>query len=328
MSMVKDTNKRSRQGFWHLIDLTKNLKVRTTIMGKWAKKRAKHTIKDEIYNRLSKMFKAGNGRSRNVDKRNGVDREYIYSSKTYKTYHNECKRFAVWCRKTHPEVKHLKQCKQYVNEYLRSQIDSNKSAWTICTQKAALAKLFGVDYAAFIATPSRERRNIKRSRNSVSRDQNISPKTEHFLAVITSSTGLRRNELCKITGEALCFDSNGQPYLHIQKGTKGGKPRDVVILATTQEETEYVISLFKSAGKMKVVPKVSTAYDNHHYRAEYAKRLYQHYARTIDDIPRKDRYIMRKDRAGEILDKQAMRKVSTAMGHNRIDVIALNYLYH
>ena len=54
-------------------------------MGKWAKKRAKNTIKDEIYNRLSKLFKAGNGRSRNVDKRNGVDREYIYSSKTYKT---------------------------------------------------------------------------------------------------------------------------------------------------------------------------------------------------------------------------------------------------
>ena len=49
-------------------------------MGKWAKKRAKNTIKDEIYNRLSKLFKAGNGRSRNVDKRNGVDREYIYSS--------------------------------------------------------------------------------------------------------------------------------------------------------------------------------------------------------------------------------------------------------
>ena len=91
-------------------------------MGKWAKKRAKNTIKDEIYNRLSKIFKAGNGRSRNVDKRNGVDREYIYSSKTYKTYHNECKRFAVWCRKTHPEVKHLKQCKQYVNEYLEHQI--------------------------------------------------------------------------------------------------------------------------------------------------------------------------------------------------------------
>lgn len=297
-------------------------------MGKWAKKRAKNTIKDEIYNRLSRLFKAGNGRSRNVDKRNGVDREYIYSSKTYKTYHNECKRFAVWCRKTHPEVRHLKECKKYVNEYLTYQISSSKSPWTLTTQKCALAKLYGVDYASFIATPPRERSKIKRSRKPVSRDKNISAETEKFLSTITSATGLRRNELCKITGDSLRFDSSSQPYLHINKGTKGGKSRDAKVMGSTQGETDYVVSLFKAAGKMKLLPKISSAYDNHHYRAEYAKRLYQHYARTIDDIPKKDRYIMRKDRAGEILDKQAMRKVSTAMGHNRIDVIALNYLYH
>lgn len=184
-------------------------------MGKWAKKRAKNTIKDEIYNRLSKLFKAGNGRSRNVDKRNGVDREYIYSSKTYKTYHNECKRFAVWCRKTHPEVRHLKECKKYVNEYLTYQISSGKSPWTLTTQKAALAKLYGVDYASFIATPPRERSKIKRSRNKVSRDKNISAETEKFLSTITSATGLRRNELCKITGDSLRYDSSGRPFLHI-----------------------------------------------------------------------------------------------------------------
>lgn len=48
---------------------------------------------------------------------------------------------------------------------------------------------------------------------------------------------------------------------------------------------------------------------------------------NIENIPISERYIMRKDRAGEILDKRAMRIVSKAMGHNRIDVIALNYLY-
>lgn len=296
-------------------------------MGKWAKKRAKNTIKDEIYNRLSTLFEKGNGRSRSQDKINGVDRNYIYSSKTYKTYHNESKRFAVWCRKTHPEVKHLKQCKQYVNEYLEHQISLNKSPWTLTTQKCALAKLFGVDYASFIASPPRERSKIKRSRNKVARDKNISAETEKFLSTITSATGLRRNELCKITGESLRFDSSGHPYLHIVKGCKGGKSRDAIIMGATQEETDYVVSLFKAAGKMKLLPKISSAYDNHRYRAEYAKRLYQHYARNIENIPISERYIMRKDRAGEILDKRAMRIVSKAMGHNRIDVIALNYLY-
>jgi len=277
------------------------IRERNEHMGKWAKKRAKNTIKDEIYNRLSKLFKAGNGRSRNVDKRNGVDREYIYSSKTYKTYHNECKRFAVWCRKTHPEVRHLKECKKYVNEYLTYQISSGKSPWTLTTQKAALAKLYGVDYASFIATPPRERSKIKRSRNKVSRDINISAETEKFLSTITSATGLRRNELCKITGDSLRYDSSGRPFLHITRGTKGGKIRDAIIMGATQEETDYVVSLFKSAGKMKLLPKISSAYDNHRYRAEYAKRLYQRFARNIDDIPKKERIYLRKDRKGEIL---------------------------
>lgn len=296
-------------------------------MGKWAKKRAKNTIKDEIYNRLSKLFKAGNGRSRNVDKRNGVDREYIYSSKTYKTYHNECKRFAVWCRKTHPEVRHLKECKKYVNEYLTYQISSGKSPWTLTTQKAALTKLYGVDYASFIATPPRERSKIKRSRNPVSRDKNISANTEKFLSTITSATGLRRNELCKITGDALRYDSSGRPFLHITRGTKGGKIRDAVIIGATPEETEYIVGLFKLAGKMKLLPKVSSAYDNHRYRAEYAKRLYQRFARNIDDIPKKERIYLRKDRKGEILDRSCLMYISSCLGHSRIDVLYSNYLY-
>lgn len=296
-------------------------------MGKWAKKRAKNTIKDEIYNRLSKMFKAGNGRSRNIDKRNGVDREYIYSSKTYKTYHNECKRFAVWCRKTHPEVRHLKECKKYVNEYLTYQISSGKSPWTLATQKSALTKLYGVDYASFIATPPRERSKIKRSRNPVSRDKNISANTEKFLSTITSATGLRRNELCKITGDALRYDSSGRPFLHITRGTKGGKIRDAVIIGATPEETEYIVGLFKSAGKMKLLPKVSSAYDNHRYRAEYAKRLYQRFARNIDDIPKKERIYLRKDRKGEILDRSCLMYISSCLGHSRIDVLYSNYLY-
>lgn len=297
-------------------------------MGKWAKKRAKNTIKDEIYNRLSKLFKAGNGRSRNVDKRNGVDREYIYSSKTYKTYHNECKRFAVWYRKTHPEVRHLKECKKYVNEYLTYQISSGKSPWTLTTQKAALAKLYGVDYASFIATPPRERSKIKRSRNKVSRDKNISAETEKFLSTITSATGLRRNELCKITGDSLRYDSSGRPFLHITRGTKGGKIRDAIIMGATQEETDYVVSLFKSAGKMKLLPKISSAYDNHRYRAEYAKRLYQRFARNIDDIPKKERIYLRKDRKGEILDRSCLMYISSCLGHSRLDILYSNYLYH
>jgi len=36
---------------------------------------------------------------------------------------------------------------------------------------------------------------------------------------------------------------------------------------------------------------------------------------------------MRKDRAGVVLDRAAMAKVSKWLGHNRLDVIAGHYLY-
>lgn len=208
------------------------------------------------------------------------------------------------------------------------QISSGKSPWTLTTQKAALAKLYGVDYASFIATPPRERSKIKRSRNPVLRDKNISANTEKFLSTITSATGLRRNELCKITGDALRYDSSGRPFLHITRGTKGGKIRDAVIIGATPEETEYIVGLFKSAGKMKLLPKVSSAYDNHRYRAEYAKRLYQHFARNIDEIPKKERIYLRKDRKGEILDRSCLMYISSCLGHSRLDILYSNYLYH
>ena len=63
------------------------------------------------------------------------------------------------------------------------------------------------------------------------------------------------------------------------------------------------------------------------YRATYANRLYNQLKRDIADIPTQERYVMRKERAGEVYDKQAMLQVSRALGHNRISVIAQSYLY-
>ena len=98
------------------------------------------------------------------------------------------------------------------------------------------------------------------------------------------------------------------------------------IMGISEEETEDIVKFIQSK-KGRLFPKLHTNYDNHFYRASYAMRLYQHYARSEKDIPRADRYIMRKDRAGETYDKRAMAIVTKNLGHNRIDVIAQSYLY-
>lgn len=296
-------------------------------MGKRARKRQKNTLKDEFYRILHRMYENGKGRSKKEDKENLVDtRKLIYSSSTLMTYHKEMKKFINFILDNYPEIKRLRYLKKYANQYIQKLIDNGKSAYTISTAKAAIAKTLQLDYSTFIETPKRERRNIKRSRPCKKSDH-ISQERCDFLSKITSSTGLRRKELQNITGDALFFNAkDGSYYLKITKGTKGG--RVARIMGKNKDETEEIVNLFKEAGKTKLLPKISSAYDNHHFRATYAKRVYNFYALSIDDLSFEDKYIMRKDRAGEVLDKEAMKITSEFLGHSRIDVIAQSYLYH
>lgn len=67
-------------------------------------------------------------------------------------------------------------------------------------------------------------------------------------------------------------------------------------------------------------------------------QMYKSYARPLDQIPydrvnkgtgkrfQGDIYTCRKDESGKKLDRQAMKKCSKALGHNRISVVADNYI--
>ena len=289
-------------------------------MGRWAKRNKQNTLKDEIYAKLSKMFREGKGRARNEDKKKGLDKLYIYSEKSYRTYTNEAKNFRRWINEHHPECKHLRECRKYVNEWILQMIDDKKSAYTISTRKSALVKLFQVDYSFFVETPGRYRKNVTRSRLDVEYDKHISKKNEAYWAKITEGIGLRIAELTRVRGNDV-FIEDGKYYLKVRRGTKGGKVRIVEVIDAE------VAELIKLAGDRPAFPNVPRAYDNHYHRAVYAKKLYNLYARPIDMIPKEDRYIMRKDRKGVILDKKAMKIVADSMGHNRISVIAQSYLY-
>lgn len=144
--------------------------------------------------------------------------------------------------------------------------------------------------------------------------------------LFSSAVGLRRKEMMSIESKDLFF-KDGKAYLNVTKGTKGGKARIVEICGTSEGETKMIVEWIQSR-EGKLFPKLNTNYDNHHYRAIYAQRLYDRYKREEKDIPLKERYIMRKERAGEVYDKSAMKVVSENLGHNRISVIAQSYLYN
>lgn len=302
--------------------------------GRWNKKRQKRKEKalqqKEGYRktarlRLQAMLKAGMGSKRSKDKAEADTKNKIYSKATFETYKQQFRHFADWLEKAHPEAFTLEDARGFVDEYLRHLIELERSAYSISTAKAAIAKIMGVEATQFIATPPRLRADIKRSRGVAERDKHISDKKEEELARFTSATGLRRKEMTMIRAEDLFFE-NGQAYLNINKGTKGGKSRVAKIVGKTEAETKDIIKWIQSK-EGRLFNKLSSNYDNHFYRATYANRLYNQLKRDIADIPTEEKYIMRKDRAGEVYDKQAMLHVSKALGHNRISVIAQSYLY-
>lgn len=301
--------------------------------GRWAKKNEakkkaklhKPSYRKSARLRLQEMFDKGFGQKRSKDKNKGETSDKIYSKNTFKTYKNQFRYLGDWLEKTHPEVHTLEEAREYVDEYLTYLIDDKRSAWAIATAKSALAKVFQVESTQFIKTPPRERVNIKRSRVPAKRDKNISKKREARLGQFTSAFDLRREEMEMIEAEDLFF-KNGVPYLKVTKGTKGGKHRIAKIKGITDEETRDLVTWIQSK-KGRLFPTLSSNYDNHHYRAVYAMRLYKKHARPVNKIPKKERYVMRKERRGEVLDRVAMKIVSKNLGHNRIDVIAQSYLY-
>ena len=302
--------------------------------GRWARKRRQRKEKKALEEkrhkytarmRLQELFKAGKGTRRSSDKMKDDTKDKIYSASTYKTYRKQFRYFTDWLEQSHPEAETIENALEYANEYLQFRMDKGESPSTLSTIKSAMAKVFGISSTMLLETPPRERAGYKRSRLPVKSDKHVSEATERRLARFTSATGLRRSELVKIESTDLFF-KEGKAYLNVTKGTKGGKSRVAEIMGVSEEETQDIIRFIQSK-KGRICPKLHSNFDNHHYRGAYAMRLYQHYARNEKDIPKSEKYIMRKDRAGEVLDKRAMAIVSKNLGHNRISVIAQSYLY-
>lgn len=129
------------------------------------------------------------------------------------------------------------------------------------------------------------------------------------------------------------FDS--EYFTHVRNG-KGGRERMSPIIG---KDAGQIIERMQNTGaEEKVWQFVHKSADIHSYRAEYATAIYKATARDIKDIPfdrvnrgtgrryQSDVYTCRKDEAGKKLDRAAMRVCSKALGHNRISVVADNYI--
>ena len=123
--------------------------------------------------------------------------------------------------------------------------------------------------------------------------------------------------------------------IHVRNG-KGGRERLSPIIG--KKAGQIIERISDTPAEEKVWQHIHNSADIHGYRAEYATAIYKAPARAIQVIPydrvnrrtgkrfQSDVYTCRKDEAGKKLDKAAMLICSKALGHNRISVVADNYI--
>lgn len=277
-------------------------------------------ILSEITNHLNEISKIG--QSRHQAKQVGEASSYIFSIKTYENYKQTLEVFSKWCIKQHPEVKHIDDCKKYVEEYINKMIDDGYSSYTQKSRLAGFRKFYS-DRFEDIYTEGRKRSQIKRGRQDSSMARHFSEEANKDLIYFCKHTGLRRHELENLKGGCVSKHLDGHWYINNIKG-KGGRIRDVRIL----NDDSLVIEKIASTKENELVwGRVHSKANIHGYRADYAEALYKSFERDINSIPLKDVYICRDDMAGLKLDRLAMKQVSENLGHSRIGIIAYNYLY-
>lgn len=275
----------------------------------------KKSLIRQVQERLDSMLAIGE--SKYIDKKYDLTKGKIYSWTTYRSYLQQCCQFARYCRDNH-HCKNLADCRQYVGEWMESR--QELSAYTQKLSASALCKLYGESLEELgISTKRAARNEITRSRGTAKRDSHFSEEKNADFVEFCRSTGLRRSEITKLRGDQL-LQEEGQWY--IQTTGKGGRFRIIPICG----DVELVVRKMQAAGTGKVWKKVPQNADIHSYRADYASRIYLKYARQIEELPRKERYICRKDKRGITYDRAAMLEASRALGHNRISVVGEHYL--
>ncbi len=266
------------------------------------------------------------GESRHKAKMTGEACKYIYSYNTFETYKKWINNMIRWCRSEGYTLKSLKDIDKYSVPYLQHCIDAGFSPYTIKLIRSSLSKLLGVEYSHFqIELPSRKRSEIKRSRNRGLALKSFSESRNIDQVIFCKTTGCRAFEARAAKGNNLRI-IKGEYYLFIPRG-KGGKSR-LAKLYGSKEEIDLVVKMCKNAGSDLVLPNFKNAANTHGYRADYAQRVYLANCRDLSTLNRHEIMYGRNDMKGRQLDKKALLITSKMLGHNRISVVANNYLYN
>lgn len=266
----------------------------------------------------------------------GTGSPFVHSYSTRATYISQGVRFARWASDKHG-IRVLADAEKHINGYIAMMKARGDSPYSQKTAVAAIAKIYGKSSTDFAPTDARSRDNIERSRGAKSSDRHFSEAKNGEFVRFSKTVGLRRGEYPNLRKDELRTGRDGGTFLanHLVQRPdgryvlekvvgKGGKYRDIPLTGPHINET--VARIEATPAGERVWHSIPTRADVHSYRADYANTLYRELARDPATLRYSERYYCRGDKAGIVLDREAMRLVSQALGHERIGIIASNYL--
>lgn len=240
----------------------------------------------------------------------------IRSINTAKAYRKCGEYFANWLK----EVKDINKINlvtpEVAGEYLQYR-DEYCSAWTVKQDMAAINKIFKFNLKSKeLNLKDRKITEIKRSRKGP--DQNRPGLLMKFMDQIMfiRACGCRRNSVTRVTYGDIVFKDGIAIGVNLIE--KGGKERIAPVLEQYQTEFTNFINRYALHPNETIFKSFDNHVAAHFYRAQYAKCLYKELYNKIGD---------EKNEKYKEYDKEVLKQVSKALGHNRVNVVVDNYMY-
>lgn len=285
---------------------------------------SKHVAKTEY-----RKIEEEHGRKVNPAKSN-----FIHSLKTADAYRQTVGEFCSWLKESRNDTwssKDLNQIdKDVCYEYLKDREESC-SPYTVSKDMAALNKVLALDLNKKEGElQQRSYKEVTRSRELKEMDKSYNPNNYNKQIEFAQAFGLRRESMLggdyQVKDVSL-FTREDRVYCAVIE--KGGRYREAPCLdryqnimqekydveergASTKEEFK---ELYNGSGEL-LWDKYTSKIDNHAFRGEYARDLYDQIAEQKEEVG--------SDYRG--YDKDILREVSEALGHSRLSVVVEHYL--
>lgn len=302
----------------------------------------------QLNNRINNMLAIGESKhaakevyrrqcNENNIKWNPAKSNFIHSIKTASAYRQTVGEFCSWLKEDKKDIWDTKDIgkidKSTAYEYLRYREERGCSAYTVSKDMSALNKVLGYDLNKKEGNlKERSYKDVTRSRLDSKEDTKYNPKNYSNQIEFARAFGLRRESIyggSYQVKDISLFKNTDNDKVYCSVIEKGGRYREAPCLSSYQGqieqrynieerqplEKEEFIDLYNKSNDL-LFDKYTEKIDNHAFRGEYARALYNEIAENKDEI--------KTDYRG--YDKDIVLEVSDALGHNRPSVVVEHYL--